>query len=476
MLSPLNIYKPVLIVGASFSLISCAVSTDYDREVGAQNAQIVEQQMGVYTQGELDQYVQQIGDRLVSHIENPEFEFHFKVVDDPVPNAFALPGGYIFVSRGLLSLVNSEDELACVIGHEIIHVTERHSVKQMRSGVLPGLVELPGDIIGGVINEDLGNFINSPIHAGNQLLMAGYSRSHETEADRKGIALAAKAGYDPMAMNSILIRLHRTVEIQTKQNTEKSYFDSHPYTPDRVATVSDEAKTLTVAELAPIHPQFIPYLDGMLMGENPSKGLFQGHTFLHPELKFAIDFPEGWQLGNQPTAVGAVDEKQDAAVILGSASNEFTAKEYALRFQSEVKKQYGTELPIEEQQLSWGKPYYSVTLEATRDKHKSYLTRGWVNLGTNTYQIIAIASEDKKGTVHKSVTSFRPLTDEQLASITKHQLKIVSLKKGQALESLLKLNRSSESVELTEVMNDIDKGQSIEAQKEVKIVVERPYK
>lgn len=459
----------------SFSLVACAVSTDYDRKVGAQNAELVELQMGVYDQGEIDEYVQQIGARLVSELENPEFEFHFKVVDDPVPNAFALPGGYIFVSRGLLSLVNSEDELACVIGHEIIHVTQRHAVKQMRSGVLPGIAELPGNIVGGVINEDLGNFINAPISAGNQLLMAGYSRSHESEADRLGIALAAKAGYDPLAMNSILTRLNRSVEIQTQQTFERSYFDSHPFTPDRVTAVTKEAKSLTIAELAPIHPEFIPYLDGMLMGQNPAKGVFKGQTFLQPDMKFAIDFPEKWETANQPTAVGAVDKEQDAAVILGIASNEFTAKEHALRFQAEIKRQYGEELPIAEEKLAGGNTYYSVTLEAKRDGAMSYLTRGWANLGIDTYQMISIASEDKKAVAQKSVTSFRQISDKELASVTKHEIKVVNATKGQTIEDLIRGTASKDSAELVAVMNDVEKDQPLEINEQVKLVVEKQY-
>ncbi|GEM80567.1 M48 family metalloprotease [Vibrio superstes] len=471
-----NVARTFIVSAVALGLAACSVSTDYDKQVGAQNARAVEMQMGVYDKNEMEAYVQQIGARLVSHIENPEFEFQFKIVDDAIPNAFALPGGYIFVSRGLLSLVNNEDELACVMAHEIIHVTERHSVKQMQSSVLPGLVELPGNIVGGVINEDLGDLINAPITTSNSLLMAGYSRGHESEADRLGIQLAAKAGYDPLAMNSILSRLNRAVEIQTKQESEKSYFDSHPYTPDRVSDVEKEAKALNVAELAPIHKDFVSQIDGLLVGENPGKGLFREQTFLQPDMKFVIDFPEEWQTVNQAAAVAAVDKEQDAAVVLSIASNEFSAKEHALRFQNELKRRYNMELDVDEKKLGWGNSIYSITLTNEQKQGTSYMTRGWINLGIDTYQIVTISTEDKQKVANDSASTFRPMSEEELASITQLELKVVDAKQGETIDTVYKESNSKTSAEMLAVMNAVDEAEALKSGDKVKVIVEAPYK
>ncbi|GAD79268.1 M48 family metalloprotease [Vibrio ezurae] len=471
-----NIPPRICILSAvTLGVSACSVSTDYDKQIGAENAALVEAQIGIYDKHKMEAYVQQVGARLVSHIDNPEFEFHFKIIDDATPNAFALPGGYIFVSRGLLSLVNNEDELACVMAHEIIHVTERHSVKQMRSGILPGIVEIPGNIVGGVINEDLGNLINAPISAGNHLLMAGYSRSHESDADRLGIDLAAKAGYEPLAMNSILQRLNRTVEIQTKKESERSYFDSHPYTPDRVADVNKEAKKLTVAQIPPIHKDFVSQVDGLLVGQNPSKGIFREQLFLQPELKFAIDFPEQWVTLNQASVVAAVDKTQDAAVVLSLASNEFSAKEHAIRFQNELQRRYKMDLSLDEQPLGWGKSIYSITLSNEKKDQKSYMTRGWINLGVDTYQIVTIASEEKKAVADASAHSFRPMTEQERSSITQLELKVVQATEGETLAALLADNHSQRSLELLAVMNALDENQRLTNNEKVKVVVEAPY-
>ncbi|GEA59039.1 M48 family metalloprotease [Vibrio comitans] len=471
-----NVARAFIVSAVALGLAACSVSTDYDRKVGAQNAVAVEMQMGVYDKNQMEAYVQQIGARLVSHIENPEFEFQFKIVDDAIPNAFALPGGYIFVSRGLLSLVNNEDELACVLAHEIIHVTERHSVEQMKSSVLPGLVELPGNIVGGVVNEDLGNLINAPISAGNSLLMAGYSRGHESEADRLGIQLAAKAGYDPLAMNSILSRLNRSVEIQTKQESERSYFDSHPYTPDRVADVTKEAKNLNVAELAPIHKDFVSQIDGLLVGQNPGKGLFREQTFMQPDMKFVIDFPQEWQTVNQPAAVAGIDKEQDAAVVLSIASNEFSAKEHALRFQNELKRRYGMVLEINEKKLDWESSLYSITLTNEDKKGTSYMTRGWVNMGIDTYQIVTISTEEKQKIANDSAATFRPMTDKELASITQLELKVIEAKQGETIDMISNESHSKVSAELLAVMNAVGETEALESGEKVKVVVEAPYK
>ncbi|OBT13984.1 peptidase [Vibrio sp. UCD-FRSSP16_10] len=467
--------RTLAVSGLMLTLTACSVSTDYDRKIGAENAAAVEAQMGTYDRNNMQAYVQQIGARLVSHIDNPEFTFEFHIVDDAAPNAFALPGGYIFISRGLLSLVNNEDELACVMAHEIIHVTQRHSIKQMQSSVLPSIIELPGNIVGGVINEDLGNLINAPITTGNSLLMAGYSRGHESEADKLGIQLAAKAGYDPLAMNSILSRLNQTVEIETEHPSERSYFDSHPFTPDRIADVTSEAKTLSVADISPIHQDFVSQIAGLVVGDNPNKGLFRDSTFLQPEMKFVIDFPEKWVTLNQASAVAAINKKQDAAVVLSLASNEFTAKQHAMRFSNEIQRRYGVELDVDEQALEWGSSLYSVTLTNEEKGANSYMTRSWINLGIDTYQLITIAPENTRATVDKSAQTFRPITDEELASIKQLEVKIVQAKAGDTLDDLIKQNDSQSPAALLAVMNALDETEHLEPNQKVKLVVEADY-
>ena len=153
------------------SILQQAQDYSYDKKIGAESAVQVEQMIGIYQDSALTAYVNAIGQRLVNVLVDTPLEFRFFVVDMAEPNAFALPGGYIYVSRGLLSLVNDEAELACVIGHEMIHVIKRHAVKQMRKSILPGLLYIPGAVVG-VFNSSLGSIINAPVSLGSELFLS----------------------------------------------------------------------------------------------------------------------------------------------------------------------------------------------------------------------------------------------------------------------------------------------------------------
>ena len=173
------------------------VGQSSDEEIGAEVAKQVEAEIGLYQAPVTRDYVRAIGSRLVSHLEDNEFAFRFNIVDQFDPNAFAAPGGWVYVSRGLLVLANSEDELAGVIGHEITHVTERHSAGRQRRGLLGGILKIPGNIVGVVVGKDIGDLINSPLDTIGQISLASYSRGQESEADRLGMRLAAGAATIP---------------------------------------------------------------------------------------------------------------------------------------------------------------------------------------------------------------------------------------------------------------------------------------
>ena len=167
-------------------LILYSQSIELDKELGEQNAKMVELQMGIYEDVEKTEYIRRIGNRLISQLEDPLFDYQFHLVPDMAPNAFALPGGYVYVTTGLIPILESEDELGCILAHEIIHANSRHSIKQLKKSILPRLLEVPGNLIG-LLNKDLGALFNAPIQTSNALLLASYSRGFETEADIEGI-------------------------------------------------------------------------------------------------------------------------------------------------------------------------------------------------------------------------------------------------------------------------------------------------
>ncbi|MHC4945953.1 MAG: M48 family metalloprotease [Planctomycetota bacterium] len=219
-------------------------SLEEDRKLGAKTADQVTQQIGVFEDTEKEQYITAIGDRLTEEIENRRFQYDFHIVDQYEPNAFATPGGYIYVSRGLLALANREDELAGVIGHEICHVSCRHTARQLAKERPLAILTLPGRIVGNIVSDDLGNLLNAPINTVGKVTLASYSRGQESEADELGLALAARAGYQPDALANILDRLEREVELHTGEKRESSFFDSHPTTPQRKKDIEELAEEM----------------------------------------------------------------------------------------------------------------------------------------------------------------------------------------------------------------------------------------
>jgi len=459
-----------------FNLSSCAIyNTDLDRKIGAQNSQQIALQMGLYQTQPISEYVQSVGQRLVNELENPEFSFQFEIVDDAVPNAFALPGGYIYISRGLLALMKTEDELANVLAHEIIHVTERHSIKQIRSGILPSLIELPGNLVGGILNENLGNLINVPISAGNDLLLSGYGRGHETESDEKGIVLAAKAGYDPQQMTNILVRLNSAVELSTKQKTEKSYFDSHPYTPDRVAHINSLVNRIAPNVINHKHTDFIQNIDGLLYGENPANGYFVQQQFLHPDMGFVIDFPKNWTLHNQPQAVVAVEKSQNSFVALSTVNNNKNAFENVRAFQQQVKKDTGKQLDYSTISFAWGGTGYVLNFESKQQKRTTTIELFWLDLNGLTYQVASMAIEQFKQQATLSSQSLRPMLKSEKDNVTQQVIKVVKGEQGDSLETIARRLNSVADIEYLRLINELNKQEQLSEKQKIKVIVVQPY-
>jgi predicted Zn-dependent protease len=297
-------------------------SAKRDIEQGAEAAKLVEQQIGLYSFPAAESYLREVGGRLATVVDDPRWKFSFQIVDQPEPNAFAVPGGRVYVSRGLLALINREDELAGVLAHEIAHVTQRHSARQQRHGILPALLSLPGNLVGGVVSENLGALINAPVDVVGGAWLSRYSRSQESEADRIGLRTVAEAGYDPAALADILDRLEKDVASQTGQERRFSIFDSHPMTKTRLKDIRSRAPSLTpapkahlAADVAALFGKF----DGLWWGENPEAGVFHEDQFLQPIIGFTITFPAGWKHQNTPQHVIAVHPRQEAMLLLGIA-------------------------------------------------------------------------------------------------------------------------------------------------------------
>jgi Putative Zn-dependent protease len=263
------------------------------------------QQYGVYKDQELQSYVQTIGQKLAAKSHRRDLVYRFTVLDSKEVNAFALPGGYIYITRGLLAYLNSEAELAAVLGHEIGHVTARHSVRQYTAVQLANI----GATLGAI-------FIPGMNAAGNQLvqlfgtaLLRGYGREHELEADRLGAEYIARNDYKPRAMIDVIraLKNQETFETRLAQAEGREpriyhgLFASHPDNDTRLKEViatADKYQSATAQSTG--RDAYLEQINGLIYGDSPQEGIVRGHNFYHPDLNFTIRLPRGWNITNRP--------------------------------------------------------------------------------------------------------------------------------------------------------------------------------
>ncbi len=415
---------------------------------------------------------------LVANLGKSEFDFQFQIADQWEPNAFAVPGGYVYISRGLLILANEEGELAGVMGHEISHVTERHSASQQERSIIPGLLSLPGAIVGTVVNEDLGNLINTPIDMIGQVSLASYSRKQESEADRLGMRLSAKSGYDPLLLASSLQQLEKDVEMLTERKREFSFFDSHPMTPQRIDDIQYQAKKITwqkKPDLAKNRADLLHNLDGLYYTHNPAQGVFHDQKFLHPDLNFTITFPKGWKTTNTPSLVGAFKENKEAMIFINDIGNKTDPEKLGKAFVDNLMKKHNTRPESAEAVKVHDWPGYLVTIDDASAGQSAHIKYLWVTIGDLTYQLIGAGPDRYKEELKKTVLSLRPLTEQERSSITGIRLRIAVAEADETLAELTQRTDNVWSPAYTAMVNNIPEDAKLEAGQLIKIARKELY-
>ena len=299
--------------GSDFVLMS----EDEEIRLGHKYSTAVLQEMPAYKNPVLEELVQRIGKQLATHSHRPNLDYQFTIVDSTSVNAFALPGGYIFITRGMLAYLNSEAELAAVLGHEIGHVTARHSVRQQSTAAITG-------ILGVVVAASTGiSGIDSLTDMAGTAIVRGYGREHELEADRLGAEYLAKSGYDPEAMLEVVGVLKNQeafeVAIARKEdrdpNVYHGLFSTHPDNDARFSEVVNAAnkfKTGTTTRIG--RDSFLLRLDGMPFGDSTREGIIRDNRFYHQNLNFSLTFPKDWRIDNQAQKIIATPASKDGLI------------------------------------------------------------------------------------------------------------------------------------------------------------------
>jgi predicted Zn-dependent protease len=297
--------------------------------IGKQTDVQIRNQYGIYNDPALNDYVSRVGASLGPHTHRPHLEYHFAVLDSPVVNAFAVPGGYVYVTRGILALMRSEAELAVVLGHELGHVNARHSIHRMSEQTLFGV----GLAVGSALNKTVAD-IAGVAGVGIQFLFLKYSRDDERQADQLGVEYSRKGGYNPGEMIGFFASLEKMGDLSGKHSIP-GFLSTHPLTSERI----QNTKGMLLESDRKLQVKPAPYLnqvENMVYGDDPRQGYVEKNTFYHPEMRFSFGFPQAWQLQNMPSQVIMGSDDGEAAVILQAEKSSEDLRTYAQKMTADV--------------------------------------------------------------------------------------------------------------------------------------------
>ena len=458
---------PVLGLVSSLLITGCSVnpatgqnqftglmSPQSEASIGAsQHEAIVQEDGGLYGDTKLQNYVSSIGTKVAQNTERSDVTYHFYLLDSPVVNAFALPGGYIYVTRGLMAIANDEAELAGVLGHEIGHITGRHQAARYSQSVL---TNLGTTLLGAAVGSDA---LTQALGVGSNLYISSYSREQELEADTLGVRYVSRAGYDPKAVSDFLAAMDQ-YQVQQSGNAKKpqaDFFATHPQTSNRVPVAMGEA-----GKYAPNNNRnaetYLANINGMIYGDSPQQGFARGDSFYHPQMGFMFTVPAGYTIKNTPKQIVASRSGGAIIVVDKAASQSGDPSSYIVS--------------------EWLKGAKAVTPERINiNGHEAATASFDANLnGTPaTIRIVAIkwkgndmfrmqfaipqniaasVTEDLKRTTY----SFREMSSSEIASIKPQRIEVVS---G---------NEVGQVTDLFRALNNLKPGESVSPVRKYKIV------
>ena len=425
------------------------VSEEQEIQMGQQADQEISAAVGIYRDPDLESYVQRLGTTLAAASERPNLRWQFRILDDASVNAMALPGGYNYVTRGLLTYMNSEAELAAVMGHEIGHVTARHTVNQLSKQQLAGV----GMVLGMILRPELRNYGNLA-EVGLGLLFLKYGRDDEREADALGLRYMTRANYDPRPMADVFSTLERVSQADAPQGRVPSWLSTHPAPEDRRQRIAALIQELGAPAGTVDREEYARRLDGIMFGENPREGFFEQNVFYHPDLRFRFEFPPGWQTNNQKQAVAAMSPEQDGLVVITMAGGE-SAQAAAQQFFSQQGIQRGQVWRGDVNRLR----AQAYQFAAATQQGQLQGIAAFLELDGKVYQILGYAPAQRWGrheaTVNRALGSFNRVTDRRVLDMQPARLRVVNVPAGMTVAEFARRYPSTVSVQTLASLNGV---------------------
>ncbi len=419
------------------------MSESQEAELGREADAQIRSEMGVYDDAALLEYITAVGNSLAAVSHRPDLPWQFAVIDSPVVNAFAVPGGYIYLTRGLLAYLNDEAELAGVLGHEIGHVTARHSVQaySRAAGAQMGL--LLGQIFVPVMRPRYGTpGLGDAAGQGLGLLFLKFGRDDERQADRLGAEYAVASGWDPHGVGDMLTTLGRIADTTDRRGTP-NWLATHPEPGDRVAGVANTVQTLLAEtpDLSALRVDRAGYLarvDGIVYGDNPEQGVVRGGEFLHPALRFALEFPAGWEVHNGAEVVVAREPGQDRYMLLQIAGEStYDLQRIAER---EMNGAGFREVQGAPSEINGLDAYIGMYTQDVSGVGPMIARVAFIRSGSSVYLFGAFADAEGyrlvERDVHESIHSFRQLSRDEADRIRPNRVAIHRVERGDTWQGI----------------------------------------
>lgn len=411
-------------------------SESQEVQLGQQTDQEVAATYGVYDDKALTAYVDRLGKALAAKGQRPGLPWRFTVLDSPVVNAFAVPGGSVYVTRGILAMMSSEAELAAVLGHEIGHVNARHSMSQMSKAQVAQI----GLVVGSVVSKQFAKYAGLA-GAGLQVLFLKFSRDNENQADGLGIDYSRAAGFNPADMAVTFAALQKMGDLSGQGSSLPGFLSTHPLTSDRIGHVQSLLQPAD-RSLARNPDAYLRTVENVVFGEDPRQGYVENGFFYHPGLRFQFAVPSGWAVENMPTRVTLVAADQNAGVILQGGQSADTPEQFLKKQAAEITNAGGKLLGENRTTVNGLACYQQAYAIPQQDQAAVQMTISCLKKDDWVYAFQAMSPANSFGKYQaefqRIVASFRGLNDASKINRAPRRLALVRANGTDTLQTILK--------------------------------------
>ena len=456
--------KQVSLQLPEFTLPNPAAQAEKPTAEQRENARILASYGGIYDDAKLHAMVSQLVDRLVAASEKPDQKYEVTILNSPAVNAFALPNGQLYVTRGLLVLANDKAELASVLAHEMGHVIARHAEIREDQARQAALVS---HVVSDVLSDPQ---VGALALAKSKLALASFSRAQEFEADGIGVGISARAGFDPFGASRFLTDMQRNSELKSPTNdihNSADFLSNHPSTPDRVRNALTNARQFSSPGPGERdRNDYLRDLNGLVYGEDPSEGFVRGRRFVHPKLGFTFTAPPGFVLDNTAQAVLGLKDGGGEAMRLDvvSVPAQQSLTDYLKSgWMDNVEPQSVEEFTIN------GFPAATTTAKGEQWAFRLFAVR----FGSDVYRFIFATkamTPQTDASFREAVMSFRRMSLKESREVKPLRIKIVAVGKGDTVASLARRMAVDHAAERFRALNGLGAHDAVKPGELVKLI------